>query len=44
MPMIYCVVLTCRFAKLLILLSLTDGELLSGDDSTNYRSIVGALQ
>jgi histone deacetylase 1/2 len=25
-------------------LSLTDGELLSGDDSTNYRSIVGALQ
>jgi histone deacetylase 1/2 len=25
-------------------LSLTDGELLSGDDSTHYRSIVGALQ
>jgi histone deacetylase 1/2 len=25
-------------------LSLTDGEVLSGDDSTNYRSIVGALQ
>jgi histone deacetylase 1/2 len=25
-------------------LSLTDGEILSGDDSTNYRSIVGALQ
>jgi hypothetical protein len=26
------------------MLSLTDGEMLSGDDSTNYRSIVGALQ
>jgi histone deacetylase 1/2 len=25
-------------------LSLIDGELLSGDDSTHYRSIVGALQ
>jgi histone deacetylase 1/2 len=25
-------------------LSLTDGEVLGGDDSTNYRSIVGALQ
>jgi hypothetical protein len=25
-------------------LSLTDGELLSGDDSTNYRSIISALQ
>jgi hypothetical protein len=25
-------------------LSLTDGKVLSGDDSTNYRSIVGALQ
>jgi histone deacetylase 1/2 len=25
-------------------LSLTDGEVLIGDDSTNYRSIVGALQ
>jgi hypothetical protein len=25
-------------------LSLTDGEVLSGDDSTNYRSIVGGLQ
>jgi histone deacetylase 1/2 len=25
-------------------LSLTDGEMLSGDDSTNYRNIVGALQ
>jgi histone deacetylase 1/2 len=25
-------------------LSLADGEVLSGDDSTNYRSIVGALQ
>jgi histone deacetylase 1/2 len=25
-------------------LSLTDGEVLSSDDSTNYRSIVGALQ
>jgi hypothetical protein len=25
-------------------LSLTDGEVLGSDDSTNYRSIVGALQ
>jgi hypothetical protein len=25
-------------------LSLTDGEVLSNDDSTNYRSIIGALQ
>jgi histone deacetylase 1/2 len=25
-------------------LSLTDGDMLSGDDSTHYRSIVGALQ
>jgi hypothetical protein len=25
-------------------LSLTDGEMLGSDDSTNYRSIVGALQ
>jgi histone deacetylase 1/2 len=43
--------LTSKFAKLLIRplsvsdkTSLTDGEVLIGDDSTNYRSIIGASQ
>jgi hypothetical protein len=38
----------CKFVDTLLSvsekLSIADGEVLSGDDSTNYRSIVGALQ